>query len=171
MFITSATMRMDVGHKKNNLKQLYLLLSIYRQQFGSYPTLQSNTTGNTQSGGVRDLYPLWTSGVMKREQLKLLQPQLIALVPFTHDPTTDEFDHCHIGYSYNSTAMPDDPSNPPLMADRGVSDGRLDKAEQPLFDDGARVLFDNSMLDFIPAVNGQLATNVVTAEQWRQLRD
>lgn len=156
---------------KDNLKQMYLLLNIYQQQFGSYPTLQPNSTRYTRGGGVKDLYPLWESGVMKKEALKLLQPPGSAMVPFSQNPAKEEFDKMHIGYSYNSTAIPDDPNNPPIMSERGVSDGRLDKNESPVFTDGAHVLFGNGMIDFIPAINGKLSVKDVNADQWGKLLD
>jgi len=156
---------------KDNLKQLYLLLSIYQVHYGSYPSLQSNATTSLRSGGVKDLYPLWKSGVMKKEALKLLQPPGIAMVPFSVKPAIQEFDKVHIGYSYNSTVKPGDSSNPPLMAERGVSDGRLDNSEKPVFKNGAHVLFSDGMVEFIPAVKGQLSTCDVSVAQWDSLQD
>ncbi|MCX7001710.1 MAG: type II secretion system protein [bacterium] len=156
---------------KDNMKQLLLLLNIYQQQLGSYPTVQPNSTRYTRGGGVKDLYPLWETQLMKKEQLKLLQPPGVALIPFSQNPSKEEFDKLHIGYSYNSTAIPDDPNNPPIISERGVSDGRIDKTENPVFGDGAHVLFGNSNTEFIPAVNGKLSTKDVTADQWGKLLD
>lgn len=156
---------------RNNLKQMYLLLSIYQVDYGRYPSLQSNMTASLRSGGVKDLYLLWKSGVMKKEALKLLQPPGIAMLPFSVKPTIQEFDKLHIGYSYNSTAKPDDSSNSPLMAERGVSDGRLDGSEKPVFKDGAQVLFSDGSIEFIPAVKGQLSTCDVSVAQWGNLQD
>lgn len=156
---------------KDNMKQLLLLLNIYQQQFGSYPSLQPNSTRYTRGGGVKDLYPLWETQLMKKEQLKLLQPPGTAMIPFSQNPSKEEFDKLHIGYSYNSTAIPDDPNNPPIISERGVSDGRIDKAENPVFGDGAHVLFGNSNTEFIPAINGKLSTKDVTADQWGKLLD
>ncbi len=156
---------------KDNMKQLFLLLNIYQQQFGSYPSVQPNNTRYTRGSGVKDLYPLWEAQVMKKEGLKLLQPPGVAMIPFSQNPSKEEFDKLHIGYSYNSTAIPDDPNNPPILSERGVSDGRIDKSDNPVFTDGAHVLFGNSMTDFIPAINGKLSIRDVTPEQWGKLLD
>lgn len=156
---------------RDNLKQMYLLLNIYQQQYGSYPSLQPNTTRYQRGGGVKDLYPLWETGIMKKEQLKLLQPPGTATIPFSSSPTKEEFDKAHIGYSYNSTAIPDDPNIPPLMAERGVSDGRLDKNESPVFPDGAHFLLGNGAIEFVPAINGKLSTKDISADIMGKLLD
>jgi hypothetical protein len=154
------------------MNQLYILLRIYEQDYGSLPKITPEG-GN----GVRDLYPLYSSGILPDEALSLLQPPGAALRPL-RDPSTNDFNRHTIGYSYNSTARLDDPGNPPLLAAQGVSSGRLrlntkDRSIKPLHYKGALVLFADGTVEFIPVVNerGELSTSKVSLEEWELLKD
>lgn len=147
-------------------------MCIYEQDYGSLPKITSEG-GN----GVRDLYPLYSSGILDDEALNLLQPTGCALRPL-RDPSTNDFNRYTIGFFYNSTAKLDDPDNPPLLADQGVSSGRLrlntkDRGIKPRRENGALVLFADGTVDFIPVVNkrGKLSTSKVSLEEWELLKD
>jgi hypothetical protein len=176
---TSGPMKIDPLElrSEDNLRSLYVLLQLYAQNYGSYPTLQPGATRYAHSGGVRDLYPLCTSGIMKAEQLELLRPSGAKLIPFSFDPSVDEFDRRHIGYAYNSTAYPDPFKPLPLLSEQGVSDGILDAETndagvRAVFPDSVRVLFSSGKIEWIPADrHGRLSTSVVTSVQWSLLRD
>ena len=155
---------------KDNLKQIYQLLMIYNMDYNSLPKITSEG-GN----GVRDFYPLYESGIMKRDQLALFHPPNVKLQPFSENPTIDEFDKDHIGYAYNSTAEMD--SDSPLLSEQGVSDGILNKKEKekglkPVFENVAHVLFANAKIEKIPAdKKGNLSTNLISKEEWKVLKD
>ena len=162
----------------DKMNQIYKLMFMYAGDYGSFPSVQPSATRYEKGGGVKDLYPLYETGLMGKEQLKLLQAPGAALIPFSDDPGIEEFDKNHIGYSYNSTAMPDDPDNPPLLADQGVSSGRLtlkttDKGKKAIFANGANVLFSSGTSKWIPAnkKTGKLSTKDVRADQWGLLQD
>jgi hypothetical protein len=157
---------------KNNLHQLYILMIIYAQDWNEYPKVTPEG-GN----GVRDLYPLHATGVLDVEALSLLQPPGCNLKKFSKDPTIDEFNKDHIGFSYNSTAIPDDPDNPPLLADQGVWSGRLqndstDRGIKSREEEGALVLFGDGKVKFIKAYqDGTLPSGTVSSSEWRLLKD
>ena len=160
------------------LTDLYKILMLYSADWNSYPTTQPSQTRYEKSGGVRDLYPLYSTGLVKRDALsKLLQPPGAALLPFSDDPTIDEFDRKHIGFSYNSTTIPDDTENPPLVAEQGVSGGKLnyntkDKGLKPIRKSNVLVLFSDGTVELIPATKkGVLSTRKVAADQWGRLVD
>jgi len=162
----------------DKMKQLYRLMFMYAGDYGSFPTAQPSATRYEKGGGVKDLYPLYETGIMGKEQLKLLQAPGAALIPFSDDPTIDEFNENHIGYAYNSTAMPDDPDNPPLLSEQGVSSGKLslktsNKGKKAIFANGCNVLFCSGISKWIPAnkKTGKLSTKEVSAEQWGLLQD
>jgi hypothetical protein len=156
----------------NNLKQLYIMMMIYTQDWNEYPKVTPEG-GN----GVRDLYALYETGILDDESLSLLQPPGCNLSKFSRNPTIDEFDKEHIGFSYNSTAIPDDPDNPPLLADQGVWSGRLQKGSTDLGiksreEEGALVLFGNGKVEFIKAYkDGTLPNGKVSSNEWRLLKD
>ncbi len=162
---------------KDNLRSLYMLIQLYTSQWNAYPTTQSPQTRYDKGGGVRDLYPLYETGLLGEDQLKLLQPQGAALIPFSSEPKIDEFDKYHIGYSYNSTAIPDDAENPPILADQGVSSGVLhyktkDRGTKPVNRGGALVLFSSGTIELITAnKKGKLSTKKVGADEWGRLGD
>jgi len=161
---------------QDNLKQMHRFLMLYSMQFGTYPSVQPNVTRYERGGGVRDLYPLYTTGILNKDTLKVLQAPGATLIPFSPNPTIDEFDKNHIGYAYNSTCIPDDPNNPPIMSEQGVSTGVIDpnnpdNGRRPIFNNGAHVLFANGTVEFIPAINGRLSTSKVKPEQWGKLLD
>ena len=155
---------------KDNLKQIYQLILMYSMDYNSLPKVTPEG-GN----GVRDLYPLYDTGIMKKDQLKLLQHSKVNLQPFSEDPTIDEFDKNHIGYAYNSTAELD--SDSPLVSEQGVSDGILNKKEKdeglkPVFENIAHVLFANAKIEKIPADRkGNLSTKEISKEEWKLLKD
>jgi prepilin-type N-terminal cleavage/methylation domain-containing protein len=162
---------------KDNLRSMYVLLQLYAQDYRSFPTMQPPERRYEQSGGVRDLYPLYSTGIIAKEQLELFKGPGAAMVPFSADPTVDEFDKNHIGYAYNSTAIPDDPDNPPLMSEQGVSSGKLDpntqdRGRKPIFIGGVHVLLTSGKSLWIPADrSGRLSTSDVSADQWGLLQD
>ncbi len=161
---------------KDNLSQIHKMLMLYSMQFGTYPSVQPNVTRYDRGGGVRDLYPLYSAGILTKDSLKILQAPGVTLIPFPPNPTIDNFDKAYIGYAYNSTCIPDDPNNPPVLSEQGVSTGVLDpnttdNGRKPVFNNGVHVLFVNGTVEFIPAVNNRLSTSKVTAEQWGRLLD
>ena len=166
------------GGKTMRLVTLHKMLMIYKQDYGCYPTTQSPETRYDKSGGVRDLYPLYSSGLLKPRDLnELLHPKGAKLLDFSDNPTIDEFDKYHIGYAYNSTAKAHDPDNPPILSHQGVSDGVLnyktkDKGTKPIRKKGALVLFANGEVKLIPADRkGVLSTNDISVEMWKKLVD
>ena len=156
--------------QKDNLKQLYQLMLVYNMDYKSLPKVTPEG-GN----GVRDLYPLYEIGIMRKDQLALLRPPNTKLQPFSEDPTIDEFDKNHIGYSYNSTTEMD--LDIPLASAQGVSDGILNKKEKdkglkPVFENIVYVLFANGKIEKIPAdKNGNLSTKEISKEEWKLLKD
>ena len=155
---------------KDNLKQIYQLLLVYDMDYNSLPKVTPEG-GN----GVRDLYPLYETGIMKKDQLALFHPPNTKLQQFSENPTIDEFDKNHIGYAYNSTAEMD--SDFPLVSEQGVSDGILNKKEKdkglkPVFNKVAHVLFANAKIEKIPADRkGNLSTKKIPKEEWKLLKD
>jgi len=147
---------------KSNLSEMYKLLMIYNMTYHTYPSMQPKNTMYTRGGGVRDLYPLYQTSIMNKDALQLLRPPGCALIPFSNNPTPDEFNKEHIGYSYNSTVVPDDSQNPPLMAERGAADGLLKREEKPVFEDGIHVLMCDGQVKWIPAINGKLQPGDIT---------
>ena len=154
------------------MNKIHMLMMMYEQSYDSFPKITPEG-GN----GVRDLYPLYTTGVLDKNQLRILQLPGTKLKRFSDNPTINEFDKDHIGFSYNSTAIPDDPNNPPLMADQGVSSGSLqletkDNGIKARDTNGAIVLFDSGRIEFIPAdKNGRLSTNKLSQADWSLLKD
>ena len=88
-----------------------------------------------------------------------------------------EFHKNHIGYSYNSTAFPGGTEAEPVMADQGVSNGRLDinsrdRGIKPYSENSALVLMTNGKVKKITADRrGRLSTSEVSADQWGRLVD
>ena len=162
--------KIDKLKSKDNLKQIYQLILVYSMDYNSLPKVTSEG-GN----GVRDFYPLYETGIMKRDQLELLHHPNAKLIPFSENPTIDEFDKNHIGYAYNSTAEMD--SDSPLVSEQGVSDGILNKKEKdeglkPVFENVAHVLFANAKIEKIPADRkGNLSTKEISKEEWKLLKD
>ncbi|NLF41008.1 type II secretion system protein [bacterium] len=160
-----------------NLRSMYSIFLIYSQEHNAYPTTQPPLTRYERGGGVRDLWPLFDVGVMQKEQLELLKCPQSTVVPFSSNPTIDEFDKKHISYSYNSTAIPNDPNNPPIMADRGVSSGVLnfnaqDVYARPNHKTGVNVLLANGRVVWVSCDRrGKLSRSVVAEEQWGRLLD
>ena len=161
---------------KDNLKQIYQLIMLYNMDYGTYPTTQSSATRYEKSGGVRDLFPLYDVGIMKKDQLALLKAPGAKLIDFSDDPTIEEFDKNHIGYAYNSTARPD--SSEPLLSEQGVSSGKLkpnttDHGTKPIFEGIVHVLFANGKTEKVPANGrtGKLSNKEVKADQWGLLQD
>ena len=157
---------------QDNLKQIYQLLLVYDIYYNSLPKVTSEG-GN----GVRDLYPLYESGIMKKNQFAIFQLRNTKLQPFSENPTIDEFDKNHIGYSYNSTTELDGTNKLPLLSDQGVSDGILnykekDKGIKPNFKGGANVFFSDGSMKWIPANRkGKLSTKEISKEEWKLLKD
>ena len=155
---------------RDNLKQIYQLILVYNMDYNSLPKVTAEG-GN----GVRDFYPLYETGIMKRDQLALFHPSNAKLQPFSENPTIDEFDKNHIGYAYNSTAEMD--SDSPLVSEQGVSDGNLNKKEKdkglkPVFNKVAHVLFANARIENVHADRkGNLSTKKISKEEWKLLKD
>lgn len=161
---------------QDNLRNMRIILMNYVTMYGSLPSVQPKHTRFERGGGVRDLYPLYQTGLLNKDNLKLLQPPGVSLIPFSANPTIEEFDKNHIGYAYNSTANLDDPDNPPVMSEQGVSTGVLDlegkdPGRKPVFKNGVNVLFADGTIEFIPAVNGKLSTAKIKPEMWAKLLD
>lgn len=163
---------------KMKLVDLHKMFMIYQQDYNSYPTTMSSKEKYEKSAGVRGLYPLYSTGLLNANELnKLLHPPGAALIDFSSDPSIDEFDKFHIGYAYNSTAIPNDDDNPPIMAEQGVSSGVLklnskDKGTKPIRKNGVMVLFANGTVENITADRrGKLSTRDISADQWGKLVD
>ena len=167
------------GPRKMILVDLHKMFMMYELQCEQgYPTTIPDKDRYEKSDGVRGLYPLYSSGVIKAEHLnRLLHPKGAKLLDFSDNPTIDEFDKYHIGYAYNSTAKTNSPANIPILSHQGVSDGVLnyktkDKGTKPIRKKGALVLFANGEVKFIPADRkGKLSTNEISAEMLKKLVD
>ncbi|MBO7447916.1 type II secretion system protein [bacterium] len=161
--------------RKAMLRDLYIFLQTYQQDFGSFPSVQPPATRYEQGGGVRDLYPLSYTGRMDKQQLnELFHPPGGQFDDFSNDPRPEEFDKNHIGWSYNSTARID--SEDPLIADQGVSSGSLrlnsaDRGIKPLSGKEVLVLLANGRVESVPAnkKNGKLLGDKV--KDWGVLKD
>ena len=157
------------------LRDLYVHLQTYQQDFGSFPSVQPNATRYEQGGGVRDLYPLAYTGRMGEKELnECLHPPGGQFDKFSKEPRPEEFDKNHIGWSYNSCARID--SEDPLMADQGVSSGSLrlqsqDRGIKPLSTKGVMVLLANGRVEYVSANprNGKLLSDIV--KDWGVLKD
>ncbi len=163
---------------KMYLKDLYKVLMIYTQDYNSYPTTLSGRDKFEKSAGVRGLYPLYSTGLLKARDLnKLLHPPGTKLIDFSDDPDIDEFDKAHCGYAYNSTAIPDDDENPPILSEQGVSSGVLklktkDRGIKPIRSTGVLVLFANGSVEEIHADRkGKLSTRRIDSDMWGKLVD
>jgi type II secretory pathway pseudopilin PulG len=165
-------------HRKMALVDLHKILMIYQQDYGCYPSVQPPETRYEKSGGVRDLYPLYTSGLLKPNELnKLLHHSKAKLLDFSENPTIDEFDKYHCCYAYNSTVKTNSPPDTPVFSHQGVSDGVLnyknkDKGTKPIFKDKVLVLMKNGAVISVPANRkGILSTNEISADMWKKLVD
>ena len=163
---------------KMKLVDLNKIFMIYKQDYNAYPTTMSSKDKYEKSAGVRGLYPLYACGLLKANDLNnLLHPPGAALIDFSSDPDIDEFDKYHCGYAYNSTAIPDDPDNPPIMSEQGVSSGILnvntkDKGIKPIRKNGVMVLFaDGHVKDIHADRRGKLSTKEISADMWGKLVD
>ena len=167
------------GRKKYRLIDLHKMFMMYELQCKQgYPTTIPDKDRYEKSDGVRGLYPLYSSGVMKVDALnKLLHPPGAKLLDFSETPDIDEFDKFHCGYAYNSTAIPNDEDNPPILSEQGVSSGVLkinskDKGTKPIRKNGALVLFANGSVENVNAdVRGKLSTKKVSPDMWGKLVD
>lgn len=167
----------EVGklQRRTMLRDLYVHLQTYQQDFGSFPSVQPNATRYEQGGGVRDLYPLAYTGRMGEKELnECLHPPGGQFDKFSKEPRPEEFDKNHIGWSYNSCARID--SEDPLMADQGVSSGSLrlqsqDRGIKPLSTKGVMVLLANGRVEYVSANprNGKLLSDIV--KDWGVLKD
>ena len=167
----------EVGklQRRTMLRDLYVYLQTYQQDFGSFPSVQPPETSKVQGGGVRDLYPLAYIGRMDEKELnELLHPPGGQFDKFSKEPRAEEFDKNHIGWSYNSCARID--SEEPLMADQGVSSGSLrlqsqDRGIKPLSTKGVMVLLANGRVEYVSANprNGKLLSDIV--KDWGVLKD
>ena len=141
------------------------LLLVYNMDYATLPKVTPEG-GN----GVRDLYPLYKTGVMKRDQLLDLKYRKINLQPFSEDPTIDEFDKYHIGFSYNSTADFDATNGQPILSIQGVSNGLLD--DDCFKRKNIHVLFSSGKIEKIPVDwRGRLSTKEISKEEWKLLKD
>ncbi len=169
------TMPPNPGYRikvNDNLKQLHMLMMMYAQDWNSFPKVTPEG-GN----GVRDLYPLYTTDLLYEQALSILQPPNSHLQPFSKNPTIEEFDKDHIGFSYNSTATYNETNTVPLLADQGVSSGYLqlktdDNGIKAREKKGAVVLFTSGRIEFITAdKNGRLSTYLLSKADWSLLKD
>jgi len=174
--IMSTFKRFQSKMKLVDLHKMFMMYQLQCEQ--GYPTTVADKDRYEKSDGVRGLYPLYSSGVMKVDALnKLLHPPGAKLLDFSNNPTIDEFDKFHCGYAYNSTAIPNDEDNPPILSEQGVSSGVLkikskDKGLKPIRKNGALVLFANGSVENINAdVRGKLSTKKVTPDMWGKLVD
>ena len=164
----------SVNEKANRLRRsamlrdLYVHLQTYKNDFGSLPSVQPLRKRYDVGGGVADLYPLYEMGLLdEKAVVELLQPPGRSYEKFSPEIKASEFNAAHIGFAYNSCAQFDTAA--PLLADGGVSDGRLSK--KALDKKGALVLFANGRIEFIKAdeKSGKLKSENV--EDWSLLKD
>lgn len=157
------------------LRDLYVYLQTYQEDFGSFPSVQPEETRYKVGGGVRDLYPLAYVGRMGEKELnELMQPPGGEFKRFSAKFSPAEFDKNHIGWSYNSRARIG--SDEPLMADQGVESGYLrldsnDPGVMPLSTKGVVVLLANGQVIYVSANprSGKLMTDQV--KDWSVLKD
>ena len=174
--IMSTFKRFQSKMKLVDLHKMFMMYQLQCEQ--GYPTTVADKDRYEKSDGVRGLYPLYSSGVMKVDALnKLLHPPGAKLLDFSENPDIDEFDRFHCGYAYNSTAIPNDEDNPPILSEQGVSSGVLkinskDRGLKPIRKNGALVLFANGSVENINAdVRGKLSTKKISADMWGKLVD
>jgi len=174
--IMSTFKRFQSKMKLVDLHKMFMMYQLQCEQ--GYPTTVADKDRYEKSDGVRGLYPLYSSGVMKVDALnKLLHPPGAKLLDFSETPDIDEFDKFHCGYAYNSTAIPNDEDNPPILSEQGVSSGVLkinskDKGTKPIRKNGALVLFANGSVENVNAdVRGKLSTKKVSPDMWGKLVD
>ena len=174
--IMSTFKRFQSKMKLVDLHKMFMMYQLQCEQ--GYPTTVADKDRYEKSDGVRGLYPLYSSGVMKVDALnKLLHPPGAKLLDFSETPDIDEFDKFHCGYAYNSTSIPNDEDNPPILSEQGVSSGVLkintkDKGLKPIRKNGALVLFANGSVENINAdVRGKLSTKKVSSDMWGKLVD
>ena len=170
-----STVKKRVGllQRQTMLRDLYVVLQTYQQDYGSFPSVQPNATRYEQGGGVRDLYPLVYSKDSK-ELDELLHPPGGQFDKFSSNPRPEEFDKNHIGWSYNSCARID--SEDPLIADQGVSSGSLrlqtqDRGTKPLDPGYVMVLLANGRVEKITvSKNGKIMGDRIVKD-WGVLKD
>lgn len=170
-----STVKKRVGllQRQTMLRDLYVVLQTYQQDFGSFPSVQPNATRYKQGGGVRDLYPL-VLRMDSNELNEMLHPPGGQFDNFSSTPRPKEFDKNHIGWSYNSCARIG--SEDPLMADQGVSSGALffqsnQRGLKPLSKEGVTVLLANGQVEFIPVEKrtGKILSDKI--KDWSVLKD
>ena len=157
------------------LRDMYVYLQAYQNDFGSFPSVQPKDTSDELGGGVRDLYPLAYTGRMDDKTLnEMLHPPGSQFDKFSKELRPEEFDRNHIGWSYNSCARIG--SDDPLMADQGVSSGYLDltsrdRGIKPLSKKSVIVLLANGQVERISVhrKSGKLLGDVV--KDWSVLKD
>lgn len=157
------------------LRDMYVYLQAYQNDFGSFPSVQPKDTRDELGGGVRDLYPLAYTGRMDDKTLnEMLHPPGSQFDKFSKELRPEEFDRNHIGWSYNSCARIG--SDDPLMADQGVSSGYLDLTSRdsgikPLSKKSVIVLLANGQVERISVhrKSGKLLGDVV--KDWSVLKD
>ena len=165
--------RVGRTQRKAMLRDLYVVLQTYHQDFGSFPSVQPNATRYKQGGGVRDLYPL-VLRMDSNELNEMLHPPGGQFDIFSPIPRPEEFDKNYIGWSYNSCARIG--SEDPLMADQGVSSGTLrfqsnQRGLKPLSKEGVTVLLANGQVEFIPVEKrtGKILSDKI--KDWSVLKD
>lgn len=170
-----STVKKRVGllQRQTMLRDLYVVLQTYQQDFGSFPSVQPNATRYEQGGGVRDLYPL-VHRMDSNELNEMLHPPGGQFDNFSSTPRPEEFDKNHIGWSYNSCARID--SEEPLIADQGVSSGSLrlqtqDRGTKPLDNSYVMVLLANGRVERINvSKNGKILGEKIVKD-WGVMKD
>jgi len=160
--------------RKAMLRDLYLFMQTYQEDFGTFPSVQPESA-DAKGGGVCDLYPLAYTGRMSSEQLnELMHPPGSKFDDFSKNPGPREFDKNHIGWSYNSCARPE--SSDPLLADQGVETGYVrinstDRGKKPLSKQTVLVLFANGRIEnvIVNQRTGRIVGDQV--KDWSVLKD
>ncbi len=167
--------KVDQLQRQAMLRDMYVYLQTYHENFGSFPSVQPKATRYEMGGGVRDLYPLaYTRSIGEKELNDIMHPPGGKFDKFSAELGPVEFDKNHIGWSYNSCARID--SEDPLMADQGVSSAYLnfqtkDRGIKPLSTKNVLVLFANGRIESVPVnrKNGKLLGDKV--KDWSVLKD
>jgi len=159
---------------RSNLENLYTLHKTYAGLTGKYPAIPPYRYIEKPCPGVRNLYPLLASGILKAEWLSLLQPEGLVLQRFPNAPSLDDFTPARIGYCYNASAQTACPPAMVLMCDQGQTNGIILRnappENRPLYTSGLNVLFTDGRIEWIEADRkGILSTNLVPADQWSLL--
>ena len=176
----------DEARKLQNsdkLRSLHIMLRLYAQSYGSYPSTKSAITRHQEGDGVRGFYALYNTGRLGSDNIGLLKPAGASVLDMSsmsrsRTLTIDDFHKGNIGWSYNSMPFPDTAERKPLISFQGVKTGRLlynttDVALKPVMKGGVLVLFTDSSIEWFDAGSeGKLdGRSLIKDGDWGLLQD